>query len=65
MMYNTLSVVKAALRTVHGEEACWKISGYHLASEIKAIQGGMMVVIPPEQWHSRFADATPKKMATF
>ena len=66
MMYNTLSVVKAALRTVHGEEASPEnISGYYLASEIKAIQGGMMVVIPPEQWHSRFADATPKKMATF
>lgn len=66
MMYNTLSVVKASLRTVHGEKASpERISGYYLASEIKAVQGGMMVAIPPDQWRRRFAKAEPREMATF
>jgi len=66
MMYNTLSVVKASLRTVHGEEASpERISGYYLASEIKAIQGGMMVAITPDQWRRRFGKITPRQMAAF
>jgi hypothetical protein len=66
MMYNTLSVVKASLRTVHGEEAApERISGYYLAAEVKAIQGGMMVAITPDQWRRRFANATPRQMAAF
>jgi len=66
MMYNTLSIVKASLRAVHGEEASpEKISGYYLASEIKAVQGGMMVAITPDQWRRRFGKATPRQLATF
>ncbi len=66
MMYNTLSVVKASLRAVHGDEALpERLSGYYLESEIKAVQGGMMLAIPPEQWRNRFAKATPHQMATF
>jgi hypothetical protein len=66
MMYNTLSVVKASLRSVHGEEVSpERISGYYLASEIKAVQGGMMVAIPPNQWRRRFAKATPRQLAAF
>lgn len=66
MLYNVLSVVKASLRAVHGAEASSeKISGYYLASEIKAIQGGMMVAIPPAQWQRRFGRATPDEMAEF
>lgn len=66
MMYNTLSVVKASLRTVHGEEASpERISGYYLAAEVKAIQGGMMVAITPDQWRRRFAKTTPRQMAAF
>jgi hypothetical protein len=66
MMYNTLSVVKASLRTVHGEEASpERISGYYLASEIKAMQGGMMVAITSDQWRRRFGKTTPRQMATF
>lgn len=66
MMYNTLSVVKASLRTVHGEEASpERISGYYLASELKAMQGGMMVAITPDQWRRRFGKTTPRQMAAF
>jgi len=66
MMYNTLSVVKASLRAVHGEKAAVaKISGYYLAAEIKAVQGGMMVAITPHQWRRRFSKAGPREIATF
>ena len=66
MMYNTLSVVKASLRAVHGEAASpERISGYYLASEVKAVQGGMMVAITPDQWRRRFAKTTPRQMAAF
>ncbi len=66
MMYNTLSVVKASLRAVHGDEASpEKISGYYLASEIKAMQGGMMVAITPDYWRRRFGKTTPRQMASF
>jgi IS4 transposase len=66
MMYNTLSVVKASLRAVHGDEASPEnISGYYLASEIKAIQGGMMLAITPDQWRRRFGKMMPRQMASF
>ena len=57
LTYNTISVVKAALRSVHGEEAALeKISGYYLASEISATYQGMMIAIPAAQWTCAFAD---------
>ncbi len=50
--YNVLSVVKAALRSVHGiEKIETEISGYYLADEIKGTYRGMMIAIPDQQWH--------------
>ncbi|MGI8503485.1 MAG: IS4/IS5 family transposase, partial [Hassallia sp.] len=50
--YNVLSVVKAALRSVHGTEKIeTEISSYYLADEIKGTYRGMMIAIPPEEWH--------------
>ena len=49
--YNVLAVVKAAMRSVHGEakvEA--EVSGYYLALEISRMTAGMMVAIPEEFW---------------
>ena len=49
--YNVLAVVKAALRSVHGEAKVEKeVSGYYLALEIAHIYAGMMVAIPEEHW---------------
>lgn len=49
--YNTLAVVFAALRSVHGEETVAEtISGYYLANEIAEVQRGMLIAIPPEAW---------------
>jgi IS4 transposase len=66
MLYNTMSVVKAALRTVHGEKASpEKLSGYYLASELCCMYGGMKVAIPADEWQARFGGMTTSKMATF
>jgi hypothetical protein len=49
--YNVLSVVKAALRTVHGiDKIETEISSYYLAGEIKGTYRGMMIAIPPQEW---------------
>jgi hypothetical protein len=49
--YNVLSVVKAALRRVHGTDKIeTEVSSYYLADEIKGTYRGMMIAIPPEEW---------------
>ncbi|WP_228059594.1 transposase [Plectonema radiosum] len=49
--YNVLSVVMAALRTVHGTDKIeTEVSSYYLADEIKGTYRGMMIAIPPEKW---------------
>jgi IS4 transposase len=48
--YNVLSVVKAALRSVHGEEAVEKLSFYYLTDEVAGTQRGMMIAIPEQEW---------------
>ena len=50
--YNVLSVVKAALRSVHGTDKIeTEVSSYYLADEVKGTYRGMMIAIPPEEWH--------------
>jgi IS4 transposase len=48
--YNVPSVVKAALRSVHGVEAVEEVSGYYLADEIAGTHRGMMIAIPADEW---------------
>jgi hypothetical protein len=49
--YAVLAVVKAALRSVHGEDVVeTQVSGYYVALEMTRVYGGMMIAIPPEQW---------------
>lgn len=49
--YNVLSVVKAALRSVHGTDKIeTEVSSYYLADEIRGTYRGMMIAIPPEEW---------------
>lgn len=48
---NVLSVVKAALRSVHGiEKIEEEVSGYYLADEIAGVYRGMIIAIPMEHW---------------
>lgn len=48
--YNVLSVVKGALRSVHGDEAVEEVSGYYLADEVAGTHRGMMIAIPEDEW---------------
>ena len=61
--YNILSVVKAAVRSAHGEEAAAKFSSYYMADEIAATYRGMMIAVPPRYWRKHFADLTAKQLA--
>jgi hypothetical protein len=62
VLYNTLSTLKAAMRSVHGNAAD-NLSGYYLAEEISAIYSGMMIAIPASQWTKAFAEKTAVQMA--
>jgi len=64
MCYNLLSVVKAALRAVHGAEKVKKeVSSYYLADEIASVWRGMMIAIPEPNWAEAFAGLKPKPLA--
>jgi IS4 transposase len=48
--YNVLGAIKAALRSVHGDEAVEEVSGYYLADEIAGTHRGMLIAIPEDEW---------------
>ena len=49
--YNTLSVLKAALRSQYGEElVANELSAYYIAGNIARTYDGMMIAIPTTQW---------------
>lgn len=49
--YMILSVIKAALGSVHGTEKIEnEVSGYYIADEISGTYRGMMIAIPSEEW---------------
>jgi hypothetical protein len=61
--YNVLSTLKAALRSVHGEEVVAKeVSGFYRADEIKMTHRGMMIAIPEDEWVV-FHGLTPPELA--
>lgn len=61
--YHAVSVIKAALRAVHGQVTVeQKISGYYLALELTQTYEGMMIAIPASHWRM-FRTLTPAKMA--
>ncbi|MCP4116963.1 MAG: hypothetical protein GY737_16475 [Desulfobacteraceae bacterium] len=46
-----LSVITAALASVHGKETVDKeVSGYYVADEISGTYRGMMIALPEEEW---------------
>ena len=59
--YNVMSVVKAALRSVHGEEAVEGLSFYYLADEVAGTHPGMMIAIPEDEW-AVFYELTPSAL---
>ena len=62
--WNALSVIHAALRSVHGEKTVEEtVSGYYLALEISQVYHGMMIAIPEEKWIV-FRGLTATQLAT-
>jgi IS4 transposase len=60
--YNVLSTVKAALRSVHGEErVAQEVSAYYVAEEVQMTHRGMMIAIPEDEWVV-FHDLTPREL---
>lgn len=54
--YNVLSVVLAALRSVHGAETVdEEVSLYYIANEISMTYHGMMIAIPEREWDVFYA----------
>jgi hypothetical protein len=65
LAYNAVSVLKAALRAVHGEETvAGKLSAYYMTLEIRKAYDGMMVALPPPHWEV-FREMTPAQLARF
>ena len=61
---NVLSVVKAALRSVHGVEKIEEeVSGYYIADEIAGVYRGMLIAIALEHWRV-FSVLTDDAMAS-
>lgn len=62
--YNVMSVIQAALRSVHGADVIEQtVSGYYMADELSSVYPGMMIAIPEKHWqifsrmtHREFTD---------
>lgn len=64
MAWNGMSVIHAALRSVHGEETIEEnLSGYYLSLEISQVYHGMMIAIPAEEW-AVFQNLTTAQLAS-
>lgn len=51
VVYNVLSVIKAALGNVHGHQKIEEeVSGYYIADEVAGTYRGMLIAIPWSQW---------------
>jgi hypothetical protein len=61
--YNLLSVVRAAVQGVHGEEAARCLSTYYMAHEVASTHTGMSIILEGSFWHNKYARLTPGQMA--
>ena len=55
--YNLLSVVRAAVQAVHGEEAARCLSTYYMANEVASTHVGMSVVLDAAFWKEQICEA--------
>ena len=62
--YNVLSVVRASVQAVHGEDVAKNLSTYHMALEVANTSAGMSVALDGTFWKNRYADLTPTQMAS-
>ena len=63
VIYNILSVVKAAVCAAHGKDAGESISTYYMADEIAGTYRGMMIAVGEKYWTQQYASLTATQMA--
>ena len=63
VIYNILSVVKAAVCAAHGKDAGESISTYYMADEIAGTYRGMLIAINETSWTKQYANLTAAQMA--
>jgi hypothetical protein len=61
--YNLLSVVRAAVQGVHGDEAARSLSTYYMAHEVATTHMGMSIILDGSFWQNKYATLTPTEMA--
>ena len=63
MAWNGMSVIHAALRSVHGDETVEQnLSNFYMSLEIAQVYNGMMIAIPAAEWEI-FQNLTTAKLA--
>src|SRR5262249_51330852 len=63
LAYDVQSVLKAALRSVHGQDKVdGEVSGYYVARELSGVYAGMMIAIPAPHWE-QFRDMPTSRLA--
>lgn len=66
VMYNTLSVVRAALRAEHGVEHVEEnVSCYYLADEISGAMRGLEIMLPDAWWREQYLSLPAEDFAAF
>jgi IS4 transposase len=61
--YNVLSVVRSAVKAVHGTEEAEQLSSYYMCHEIATVSAGMSVVLPGAFWRERYGSMPPAQLA--
>ena len=61
--YNLLSVVRAAVQAVHGEEAAERLSSYYMSHEVAATHLGISLILEGPFWQDKYGHLTPAEMA--
>jgi IS4 transposase len=62
LVSNAVSLLKAALRVEHGEEAAEGLSVYYAALDVQQVHRGMMIALPAPQW-ARFRELGAAELA--
>lgn len=61
--FNVLTLVRASVEVVQGQETADSMSTYHMAEEVSSTDQGMTIAIPVSDWRTRFGSLKPVEMA--
>ncbi len=61
--YNVLTLVRASVEVVQGQETADSMSCYHMAEEVSSTDQGMTIAIPLKDWKKRFGKLSSVDMA--